>query len=87
MALYLVDRNLDGMTQEQLVERHKLAIKVSQRFSEEGRPVRYLHTIYIPSEAHCLSLFESSSAINVQDVNEAAQIAFTKIVQVYDLVP
>ncbi len=85
MAVYLVDRDLTGVTQEQLQDMQQMSVKMSRRFSREGRPVRYLRSIYIPSESHCFSLFESSSAVFVRDVNEAAQAPFTRIVQVIDL--
>ncbi len=87
MAAYMVERDLIEMSLEQLDEMQQMALAMSQQFTQEGRPVQYLRSIYIPSESHCLSFFESPSVVYVRDVNEAAQIPFTRIVQVIDLVP
>ncbi len=87
MSVYMVDRKPIEMSPAQLDRMQQRAIEMSQRLTEDGRPVQYLRSVYIPSEAHCLSFFEASSAIYVQDVNEAAQIPFTSIVQVIDLAP
>ncbi len=85
MALYLVDRDTLDMTSDQPSALPRAAVEMSQRFTVAGRAVRYLHTIYVPSESRCLSLFEAASAALVRDVNEAAQIPFTRIVQVIEL--
>ncbi len=87
MAVYMVERDPIGMSLEQLDEMQQMADVMSQRFTEDGRPVHYLRSVYIPSQSQCLSFFESSSAAFVRDVNEAAQIPFTRIVQVIDLTP
>ncbi len=87
MAVYLVDLEPGEMTQDQLDKMQILAMDMSQRLTEDGRPVRYLRSIYIPSETRCLSFFESTSANFVRDVNEAARIPFIRIVQVIDLAP
>ncbi len=85
MAVYLVERFLPGITLEQLTVAERAAIAMSQQFTANGKPVRYLRTTFVPEEWHCLSLFESGSAKTVQEVNEAAQFPFTRIIQAIDL--
>jgi uncharacterized protein DUF4242 len=87
MAVYMVERDLPGITLEQLGGAQKAAIETSQRFSDEGKPVRYIRTTYVPGEAKCMCLFEAPSAQRVKDVNEAAQIPFSRIVEALDLTP
>ncbi len=87
MAVYMVDRDHMEMSPEQLSVMQQMAVDMSQRFTEDGRPVHYIRSVYVPSEAHCFSFFESSSVLFVRDVYEAAQIPFTRIVQVIDLTP
>lgn len=87
MAIYLAVRDLPAFTLEQLAAAQKAAIETSQRFTAEGKPVRYIRSLFVPSESRCLCLFEASNAKTVQEVNEAAQIPFTRIVEALDLTP
>ncbi len=87
MSVFMVDRDLPGITLEQLADAQKAAIETSRRFTEEGRPVRYIRTMYVPGEAHCMCLFEAGDACDVQDVNDEAGIPYTRVVEAMDLTP
>ena len=87
MAVYLVDRDLPGITMEQLGAAQKAAIETSERFTSEGKPVRYIRSTYVPGDSNCMCLFEASSADMVKEVNESANIPFTRIVEAMDLTP
>jgi len=87
MTIYLAERHLPGITVEGLMVIQKTTIEMSQRFTTEGKPVRYLRSVFVPSESRCLSLFEAENAVLVRDVNEAAQIPFTRIVEALDFIP
>ena len=87
MALYLVERKQPEISIEQLVMIQGVAIEMSKRFTAEGKPARYIRTTLVPSESRCLTLFEASNAKVVQEVNEAAQIPFDRIVESVELTP
>ena len=87
MRVYMVDRSLPGITMDQLAGAQQAAIATSERFTSEGTPVRYLRSMYVPDEAHCMCLFEAQDAEHVKAVNEAANIPFTRIVEAHDLTP
>jgi len=87
MAVYMVERDLPGITLEQLGGAQKAAIDTSRRLTEDGRPVRYIRSTYVPGEARCMCLFEAPNAQRVREVNEEAQIPFTRIVEALDLTP
>ena len=87
MPVYAAERDLPGITMDQLAGAQRAAISTSEQSTAEGRPVRYLRSMYIPSEAHCTCLFEASDAEAVRDVNERAGIPFTRIVEAMDLTP
>jgi hypothetical protein len=87
MAVYMVDRDLPGVTMDQLGAAQKAAIETGQKFTKEGKNVRYIRTTFVPGEAHCMCLFEADNADLVREVNEAAQIPFTRIVEAMDLTP
>jgi hypothetical protein len=87
MAIYVAERTLPGITREQLAAMQQVAIEMSAYFTAQGRSVRYLRSVFVPSEGHCLSLFEAEDGTLVRDLNEAAQLPFTRIVEALDLVP
>lgn len=87
MAVYMVERDLPGIAMEQLAGAQRAAIETSQRFTAEGKPVRYIRSTYVPDEAHCRYLFRASDAAMVEDVNKAEQIPYTRVVEAMDLTP
>ena len=87
MAVYMVERDLPGVTMDQLAAAQKAAIETSNHFKADGKDVRYIRTTFVPGEAHCMCLFEAANPDLVREVNEAAQIPFTRIVEALDLTP
>jgi len=87
MAVYMVERDLPGVTMEQLGAAQKAAIETGKQFTDEGKNVRYIRTTFVPNEAKCMCLFEADNADLVREVNETAQIPFTRIVEAMDLTP
>ncbi len=87
MPVYMVDRNLPGVTVEQLTAAQKAAIETSRKFTAQGKPVRYIRSTFVPGEAHCMCLFEASDPELVKQVNEAAKIPFTRVTEALDLTP
>lgn len=87
MAVYMVERDLKGITMPQLAGAQQAAIATAQRFTADGTPVRYIRSTFVPGEARCMCLFDASSAEDVKRVNEAAQIPYTRIVEALDLTP
>jgi Protein of unknown function (DUF4242) len=85
VALYLVERRQPETSIEQLAATQRAAIEMSQRFTAEGKPARYIRTTLVPSESRCLTLFEAPNAKVVQEVNEAAQIPFDRIIEALEL--
>ncbi len=87
MPVYMVDRNLPGVTLEQLAAAQKAAIETSRQFTAQGKAVRYIRSTFVPGESHCMCLFEASNADLVKQVNEAAKIPFTRVAEALDLTP
>ena len=87
MAVYMVDRNLPGITPEQLAGAQRAAITASERFTAEGRDVRYLRSTFLPDESRCMCLFEAPTRQRVKEVNDAANLPYTRIVEALDLTP
>ena len=87
MAVYMVERELPGISMEELAAAQKAAIETGEQFTAEGKNVRYIRTTFVPGEAHCMCLFEADNADLVKEVNDTAQIPFTRIVEALDLTP
>ncbi len=87
MPVYMVDRELPGIQMEQLAAAQKAAIDTSNQFTAEGKPVRYIRTTFVPGEAHCMCLFEAGDAELVKQVNDQAQIPYTRVIEALDLTP
>jgi len=87
MGVYLVDRDLPGITPEGLAEIQQSEISASQQLTALGQPVRYLRSLFIVGEARCMCLFEAEEEATVVAVNLTAQLPFTRIVEALDLTP
>jgi muconolactone delta-isomerase len=87
MPIYMADRKLPGITMDQLAGAQKAAIETSKKFSAQGKKVRYVRSTFVPGESHCMCLFEADSADLVKQVNDAAKLPYTRIVEAQDLTP
>ena len=77
--LFLVERRLPGLAEQDLVLMQATMIKASGRFAARGEYVRYLRSTFIPRQQRLLSLFEAATMELVRAANEAALIPFTSI--------
>lgn len=87
MPIFMVDRYLPGATAEQLAAAQRAAIETGERFRTRDRPVRYIRSTFLPGEQRCMCLFEAPAADLVREVNEAAGLPFSRIVEALDLTP
>lgn len=85
MPLYLVERHLPGITLAELDHLRGMAERACQASSALGQPVRYVRSTFAPGESRCQCLFEAPNAAVVQEVNNVAQIPYTRIVLALDL--
>lgn len=87
MAVYMVERNLKGITMDQLAAAQGRAIDAGKTMTAQGKDVRYIRSLFVPGEARCMCLFEAPNPQNVKELNETAQIPFSRIVEAMDLTP
>jgi hypothetical protein len=87
MPVYMAERDLKGITLEQLAAAQKSAIQTGKQLTAAGKPVRYIRSTFVPGESRCMCLFEASSPELVRELNEQARIPFTRIVEALDLTP
>jgi hypothetical protein len=73
VAQFLVEHYVSRLDGDTVVDRGAARVRVSaEEVSREGRPVRYLRSIFVPDEETCFFLFEAEK---VEDVEEAARRA------------
>jgi hypothetical protein len=87
MPIYMVERDLPGITMDELAHAQKRAIRAGNQLSSEGREVRYIRSTFVPGESKCMCLFEAPNPEHVREANERAEIPFRRIVRAEDLTP
>jgi hypothetical protein len=87
LPTYLVDRDLPGISRDQLAAANRAATETARQFTAEGTPIRYIRSLFLPQEARCLCLFEAVDAESVRSLNDTAQIPFTSISEALELNP
>jgi len=87
MTFFLAERELPNSSPDKIQMQLRVVVSHCQDLTAQGKPVHYVGSIYLPGDARVLSLFEASEAGDVRDVNEAAQLPFTRIVAAFQLVP
>ena len=87
MAYYVVTRHLPGITPDALTGAGIRAKSCASEMTDEGTPVRWIRSFYIPQteQTHCY--FEANSTDAVKEVNERANIPFSEIYEVQELSP
>jgi hypothetical protein len=87
MAVYMVERDLKGITMEQLSAAQRRAIDTSNDFATRGKPVRYIRSTFVPGEERSMCLFEASDPEHVRGVNDEANIPYVRVIEALDLTP
>ena len=79
MSTFIVDRMVQGLTAELLLEAQRLLHEAARRVSEGPEGVRYVRCTFVGEEERCVCLFEAPSAEVVRMVNEIAQVPYSRI--------
>jgi len=87
MSVFMVDRDLPGISMEDLAAAQQRAIATAEQFKAEGKDVSYIRSTFVPGESHCMCLFDSDDAQLVAELNDVAQIPYTRITEALDLTP
>ncbi len=77
----MVERYLPGITSDQLSAVAARAKSTTAQMSEEGTPVRYLRSTFVPGEENCHCLFDGPSADAVEQANKRADIPYERVVE------
>lgn len=87
MTVFMVERELSGISLDKLAAAQKAAIAMAAEMTLRGSDIHYIRSTFVPSSGHCMCLFEAPSSDSVRQLNEAAHIPYKSIVEAYDLTP
>lgn len=85
MSVWMVERELPGISMEALAAAQGAAITQAGKSTAGGTPVRYLRSLFSPQDGRCCCLFEAANAQAVQQVNDDAGLPYSRIVEALDL--
>ncbi|MDU8943108.1 DUF4242 domain-containing protein [Ovoidimarina sediminis] len=85
MTCYMVERDLAGISMEDLGKAQQAAIQTAARMSAEGQDISYIRSVFSPGDGRCFCLFDGESAGQVQSLNDAAGLPYTRVVEAMDL--
>jgi hypothetical protein len=87
MSVYVVTRDLPGITPEALQSAGMRAKTCCAEMTQEGRQVRWIRSFFLPETAQTHCYFEAPSKAAVEEANQRARIPFTQINEVMEMTP
>ena len=87
MSVFLVERDLAGITMAGLAAAQQAAIAEAARMTAAGTPIRYIRSTFATDDGRCFCLFEGASDGDVRALNDAAEIPYLRVVPALDLTP
>ena len=87
MALFVVQRDLPGITPEALLSAGMRAKTCCSEMTSEGQPMRWVRSFFLPGTAQTHCYFEAPSKSAVEEANSRARIPFTQITEVVEMTP
>lgn len=87
MSIYMVERNLKGISMEDLGGAQKAAIAKAKEMTADGTSVKYIRSTFAPDDGRCMCLFEATSDADVKRLNDEAGLPYERVVEALDLTP
>ena len=87
MALYVVERDLSSVAPERLRLDQRDVASACIQLKAQGKRIRYISSAVVPADGRALDLFGADSAEVVKDAHTAAQVPYSRIVEILDLTP
>ena len=87
MSVFMVERDLKGITMPGLAAAQQAAITQGKQMTAAGTPIRYIRSTFAPEDGRCFCLFEGASATDVRKLNDDAKIPYSRVVDALDLTP
>lgn len=85
MSVFMVERNLKGISMEDLAGAQQAAIATAKQMTDQGERISYIRSTFAPEDGRCMCLFDGESADQVRRLNDTAGLPYDKVVEAYDL--
>lgn len=85
VIVFLVFRDLPGVTRDQYSAAQAAIAEAVQRASPAGRDVSYLGGFFLPESGRAVCVFGAESARDVADVNQRAGVSFTEVLEAIEM--
>jgi len=87
MPLFVVERELPGITPEALQSAGLRAKSCCAEMTHEGNEVRWVRSFFLPESARTHCYFEGASVAAIEEANQRAKIPFSRISAVVEMTP
>lgn len=87
MSVFMVERDLAGISMNDLAAAQKAAIDTAQQMTSAGDKVSYIRSTFAPDDGRCMCLFEGENEDQVRKLNDKAGLPYTRVVHALDLTP
>ena len=87
MTVYMVERDLKGISMEDLAGAQKAAIATAADMTRSGDAISYLRSTFAPEDGRCMCLFDGKDEAQVRRLNDTAGLPYSKVVEAMDLTP
>ncbi|HKE26823.1 MAG TPA: nickel-binding protein [Bryobacteraceae bacterium] len=87
MSMFVVKRDLPGVTPEVLQSAGVRAKSCCTEMTQQGHPVRWIRSFFLPETAETHCYFEAASKQAVEEANQRARIPFVEIREVIEMTP
>jgi hypothetical protein len=87
MPLYVVERDLAGVSAEQLQLDQRDVASACSHLKAQGKSVRYISSAVIPADGRGLDLFGSTGVDLVREAHAFARVPYVRIVEIRDATP
>ncbi|MGO1118456.1 DUF4242 domain-containing protein [Rhodovibrionaceae bacterium A322] len=87
MSTFMVERNLKGISMDDLAAAQQVAIGKAAEMTAQGTDINYIRSTFAPGDGRCICLFEAGSEAAVKRLNDEAGIPYDRVVGALDLSP
>ena len=87
MTVYMVERDLKGISMADLGAAQQAAIKTTQAMTAQGTGISYIRSTFAPEDGRCMCLFDAASDTDVRRLNDDAGLPYHSVVAALDLTP
>ena len=87
MTVYMVERDLKGISMADLGGAQQAAITTAQAMTTQGTKISYIRSTFAPEDGRCMCLFDADSETDVRRLNDTAGLPYHSVVAALDLTP